>query len=833
MLSVASLVLLVAMLALSASASSSPRLSSLASSDEAMSEAARQQHTHTFMKGLAQYGQHLAESAETIFLQASSIARHRDAIRAHMASQAQANARAAGEIDAGADESSQSEGEVESEAEQQARATSPLSPGLQLQLESAFASGDSLGVVTVLQQAHGIRLNTVQAQALAEKVEETMAQTMKELKEGGASASIDRDELALHLDSLIQHVETLSLPPGILVAPPRIEPMSQAEFDSLGSSNPPAWIGNDLDKSNVEYDLKTGSLYSYAKYSSAEREIDDLLAHPEKLKLEMLVKQAFSRSSTDPDKVAELTESHKADWAALVQRQKDSCIATRRQHLKCDLSDFVNGIAKGLDALIAKARADWDFKEAEAKKEEPLDASPALSITRAPTSTPEAVRDVEASIRNGVDPWYDLPGRSQKDLRVKAKVVADLLDPLAERCPDKCSGHGQCVMDLNSSMKSPSGATNVHPFLCVCDHGYVGDACQVKLDMHLRWLLTEGAAPFPKCCSVCKSQREAPEMFDDIPAYNNPFTAFAPKCQPFPRISLYSREDGSHEMIKGRRPDPSCSAPLGEITRVDPIVALELAADLGSAQQVLSSSLLDQMAHLSQSIEHVAALSDAETAAHVARLHRAGETLSQASRTALKASRALAQKLHLSGALDQIKASSVDLSQLIADYQEMPNDMEECCLYCQLEKDPEGFVGSQDPAANAGPNAILNADPREDDALQSIHRRFAKKREDRRHARMLGVAPEVEQDCCVVCPYNFRELERLDEAAAIRAKSNYADEEEAHKVFLEVFAEVEGDRRRRHQPMPCCAACPSQFLIAHAFPRGPWSKVRTLASQGL
>lgn len=806
-----------------------------------MSAAARQQHAHTFMKGLAQYGQHLAESAETIFLQASSIVQHRDAIRAHLASKAAAQTQAAGEIDAGADESaaSQSEGEVEAEAEQEAAPrAAPMDAGLQMQLESAFASGDSMGVVTVLQQAHGIRLNTVQEQALAEKVEQTMAQTMKELKEGGASASIDKDELALHLDSLIQHVETLTLPPGVQVSAPRIDPMTPSEFAALSSQAPPEWIGRDLEKSNVEYDLKTGSLYSFAKYSSAEHEIDDLLAHPEKLKLEMLVKQAFSRSSTDPAKVAEMTAAHKKDWAALVQSEKNSCIITRRQGLKCDLTDFINGIANGLDALIVKARAEWDAKEAAAlipPKDEPLSASPGLSITRSPTSTPEAVRDVEASIRNGVDPWYDLPGRSQKDLRVKQKVVADLLDPLAERCPDKCSGHGQCIMDLNSSMKSPSGATNVHPFLCVCDRGYVGDACQVKLDMHLRWLLTEGAAPFPKCCSVCKSQREAPEMFDDIPAYNNPFTAFAPKCQPFPRISLYSREDGTHEMIKGRRPDPSCSAPLGEITRVDPIVALELAADLGSAQQILSSSLLEEMSHLSQRMEHVAALSDAETAAHVARLHRAGETLSQASRTALKASRALAKKLHLSGALDSVKSSSVDLSQLIKDYQEMPNEMEECCLYCQQDQDPDTFVGSSDPAAtSAGPNAILSADPREDDALQSIHRRFAKKRADRRHARMLGVKPEVEQDCCVVCPYNFRELERLDEAAAIRAKSNYdADAEEAHRVFLEVFAEVEGDRRRRHEPMPCCAACPSQFLIAHAFPRGPWSKVRTLASQGL
>jgi hypothetical protein len=428
---------------------------------------------------------------------------------------------------------------------------------------------------------------------------------------------------------------------------------------------------------------------------------------------------------------------------------------------------------------------------------------------------------------------------------VKEKLVSDLLDGEGERCPKRCSDHGQCVMDTNSTARSPSGTQSVHPFHCICDTGYVGDACQVKLDMHLRWLLTEGAAPFPKCCSVCAKQLSVPLDVDDIPTYNNPFSAFSPKCQPYPRISQYSREDGSHELIKGRRPDPSCSHPLGEITRTDPIVALELASDLSVAQQVLQGSLLRDMDFLSQRAEHVQALSAEQAAAHVARLHAGARSLREASKTAKKAAEKLALKLHLTD-LSSVKYSSIDLAQLLDDYREMPNEMEECCLFCDLNKQPDVMFANQDEAANVGPNAILNQDERGDNSIDAMHRRMAKKRQDRRHAKLTGTIPKSEQDCCVVCPYNFREIERLQEAAAVSQASKFgsgesskrkgrragSDQAEMDKVFLEVWDSVQWARRRRHEPMPCCPACPSQFLIAHAFPSNPWSTKRTLPNIG-
>lgn len=295
---------------------------------------------------------------------------------------------------------------------------------------------------------------------------------------------------------------------------------------------------------------------------------------------------------------------------------------------------------------------------------------------------------------------------------------------------------------------------------------------------------------------------------------------------------MYSREDGSHELIKDRRPDPKCSHPLGEITHADPIVALELATDLSAAQGILESSLLTDMALLSTDASHMARMTAEHRTQHRARLTHAARTLKEASETAKKAAAALAQKLRIPD-LETIKYSSIDLDGLLEDYREMPNEMEECCLFCQLDKDPETFMANSSPAANVGPNAILNQDPREDNAIDAQHRRMAKKRADRRHAQLSGTTPKADQDCCVVCPYNFRELERLEEAAHIR-KHTPADEdqEEKDKVFLEVFASVEGDRRRRHEPMPCCPACPSQFLIAHAFPSNPWTTTRTLPNTG-
>jgi hypothetical protein len=519
-------------------------------------------------------------------------------------------------------------------------------------------------------------------------------------------------------------------------------------------------------------------------------------------------------------------EARKQVWTDMVTKEKAKCLRKRARGKTCDMKKFVDKIQAGTKDLVANELPDT----VGLKKDAPLGLSAQLDIKRNPTTTPESVRELENSVAGGIDPWYNLPGRAAKALKTKDKMVSDLLDPEGERCPNQCSMHGQCIMDMTSTVKSPSGAQNVHPFHCLCDSGYVGDACQIQLDMHLRWLLTEGAAPFPKCCTVCAKQMDVPDSWDDIPTYTNPFAEFAPECQPFPRVSLYSREDGTHELIKGRRPDPKCSSPLGEIAREKPLVALELATDLSAAQGVLSGGLLESMSLLSSSAEHRSALSTQERAQHAQRLRAGAATVKQASRSARKAAQALALKLHLTD-LATTKYSSIDLDQLLSDYRELPNDMPECCLFCQLEKDPEPFISNQDPAANVGPNAILNQDPRADSAIDAAHRRMALKRQDKRHAKLTGTVPQAEADCCVVCPYNFREIERLKEAAFVRKHKSSLDEE-MDKVFLETFAEIDGDRRRRHQPRPCCPACPSQFLIAHAFPAGPWTTTRTMPNTG-
>jgi hypothetical protein len=190
------------------------------------------------------------------------------------------------------------------------------------------------------------------------------------------------------------------------------------------------------------------------------------------------------------------------------------------------------------------------------------------------------------------------------------------------------------------------------------------------------------------------------------------------------------------------------------------------------------------------------------------------------------------------------------LSKLILDYTTLPNALEECCIYCDLSDPLTGpsTIASRDPLisshpnpkANTGPNAILLRDPRLDTPLDAVHRRMALKRRDRAHAKLLGTTPRNEQPCCVVCPYHIEESERLNEAFRMQKAGVGADNaplprraaNEMNKVFLEVFAQVEGDRRRKHEPLPCCPACPSQFLAAHAFPMGPFAKTRTIPNMG-
>ena len=589
------------------------------------------------------------------------------------------------------------------------------------------------------------------------------------------------------------------------------------------------WMNDILATAIADVESGTG------EFSKQLEEVADehAILHPDAESTDDIAHSMFTKIDEDELEARLRFQARKVVWTEMIDKNKAECQRLAKRGKPCDMKKFIADAATGLKTIMSNKVPETLTQKADS----PLGASPQLDIARDADTTPESVRDVELSIKNKVDVWFDLPGRQQKQLSTKDRYVSDLLDAEGERCPKKCSMHGQCLMDMNSTVKSPSGSQNVHPYHCICDTGYVGDACQIKLDMHLRWLLTEGAAPFPKCCKVCDAQRTVPMKWDDIPTYNNPFSSFAPECLPFPRISAYSREDGSHELVKGRRPDPKCSHPLGEITRSDPIVALELAADLSSAQSILQSSLLEDMSFLSADLSNMHKMSAEARATHKQRLSTASRSLKDASETAKRAAEALAKKLHIED-IAATKYSDIDLDQLLDDYREMPNEMEECCLFCQNEPEPLDFMTNGLGGSAVGPNAILSQDPRLDTQLDAEHRRQAMKRQEKRYAQLTDTVPKSDQECCVVCPYNFREVERLEEAAYLRKQAGGhasevdPDKSERDRVFLEVFAEVDAQRRRRHEPRECCPACPSQFLIAHAFPAGPWTTTRTMPNTG-
>jgi len=226
---------------------------------------------------------------------------------------------------------------------------------------------------------------------------------------------------------------------------------------------------------------------------------------------------------------------------------------------------------------------------------------------------------------------------------------------------------------------------------------------------------------------------------------------------------------------------------------------------------------------------------------HVAQLRIGARRIKEASATAKEAAAKLAEKLHLTD-LKSVPVASIDLAQIIMDFSELPNELPECCIFCYLEQAEKdsGFTPSQAPAAQVGPYAILNTDPRNDNDEDAVKRRMAAKSRDRKKAKLTGGVAKADADCCVVCPYHFREVERLEEAHYIQGLSRQPisdkdkeEKEEKDKVFLEVETnmememETESPRRRRHHPNPCCPACPSQFLIAHAFPENPWRTEKT------
>jgi len=819
-------------------AKSHPALDELTTSDSSLSASSQHRHAHSFLSKLSAYRSHLADAAATIFLQAESISRQREAIKMRQRMQAQATAYGRGRGQGRQWNRVRSSGVMDMAPvpDRVALETEALTrAGVEALLEANFAAGDRAGVIAALEQLHGATLTPAQHALLLNDV----GVAMEAVEHAAANGeSIDPEQLRSGLDAIMRNAL-------IMEHRTLLESDAAAAFgDSVGPDAPRA-------EDYGEIPQPPTAMNQSASPPPRKKNVVDI---DEPVKIErppppppdpkkeatQALKKLESAKNLSPETAAEavaVVEDRTKIFKEAVKHEKEKALRQMARGEKVDLEKFINNTRAAMDAL-SKGEMPPTIV---IKPDDPLPATGGTNIQRKKTATPEDVADVEASLKGGVDPWTDLPGRSVKAMKPKEKTARDILDAEGWRCPKRCSLHGQCIMDLTTVTKSPSGAANVHPFKCLCDSGYVGDGCQIKLDMYLRWLLTEGLAPFPKCCNVCRGQREVPFSFDDIPTYKNPFSAFEPKCQPFPRVSRYSREDGTLELVKGRRPHPSCSYPLGEIARADPIVALELATDLSAAQKILQGNLLETMDHLSQSMEHVESMTDAQAAAHIAALKDAGNTLSAAGTTAERAIKALAEKMHVSD-LTATKLSNVDMDTLWNDAREMPPSMDECCIYCQLDEDPAPLFNNDDPSAAAtGPNAILTQDPRFLTPEQERKRRMALRRTEESRAKRSGTTAPDDEACCVVCPYNLREVERLREAAFVRANDlsvppyNGGDDDiqaEKDRVFLEVFAEVDAVRRSRNTPMPCCPSCPSQFLIAHAFPNTPFTEARTMPNMG-
>lgn len=126
----------------------------------------------------------------------------------------------------------------------------------------------------------------------------------------------------------------------------------------------------------------------------------------------------------------------------------------------------------------------------------------------------------------------------------------DKLD-MPEKCPGRCSGNGQCLIDKTRLV--PQGLVEVHPYKCVCGAEWTGVACQTRVDMYIRWFESSGVSAFPKCCLVEPSQFRVPSNYDQLPAYQNPFSVS--NCDP--QLSVDSRPDAS-----GR---PPCWRPLSAV----------------------------------------------------------------------------------------------------------------------------------------------------------------------------------------------------------------------------------------------------------------------------
>jgi len=532
------------------------------------------------------------------------------------------------------------------------------------------------------------------------------------------------------------------------------------------------------------------------------------------------IEKAEMQQLEDQGKTCEQRQADAAEKCAKQQSEQILTIAAQTQAQIAGLpgadaiaSDAVNSVAA--QAAQAAQSADTvtgaptsaDKIASEGQVQAP--ASPngndrSLLINVSPGTSPEAIADLTNSLKkNNFDPFSTIPGRAVKEIAPKEWTIAELVDPLGTRCPNACNKHGVCVMNLNKTEISTGGLT-VHPYMCLCDEGWVGEACLIKVDMYLRNLLTDGAAPYPKCCKVCPSQLKAPMKYNDIPTFLNPFSKISEGCRPYPEFASNSK--GADSIRTRRFANNKCVQPLSTF---EPVVALELATTLSQAQNIMNGAELTEALATdpaNRTPEQVNSLRG-----FAARLQHAGQTAEQA------ANRLINRFAEGMGITPQDKAAVLDLDLFHEEMKNLPST-NDCCLFCDAEIVKPAKVEERNPRrVYAGPDSIFNQPPSHDTLAQEVQRNWAARRRAKRHAQLRGTTPEDNQPCCVVCPFNFFEGMAAEEIEAHRRKASKA---EMDAVFLETGVEAEYPRVRSGTPVPCCPACPSQFLVGHAFPKG-------------
>jgi len=264
-----------------------------------------------------------------------------------------------------------------------------------------------------------------------------------------------------------------------------------------------------------------------------------------------------------------------------------------------------------------------------------------------------------------VDPEPPIPPR-QKDPEF------DSLN-LLNKCPNKCTGHGRCLVDKGTIVNE--GDVRMHPYKCHCDPDWTGDACQSRVDMYVRWFESKGTKEMPSCCNVCPSQFKNPNNFNDLPVYQNPYSVS--NCDP--SLSIDSRPDAGGL--------PPCWRPLsaepvegGESTEASEESSF-LEID-GEFDEMLTYSRVAAYIELHDQItrsnmKRAAMSTSTSAAAHAQARMRASEDSSGYEELAAKEEK---KKKKREEEIAKIAEDSA------AEYKErMESSVPECCIYCDFD----------------------------------------------------------------------------------------------------------------------------------------------------